>query len=408
MLSTLKYLHQHLYKDPIEITDVELLCVKVAGLCHDLGHGPFSHLFDRHFIPKSYNKPSSEWTHEQCSCDLFDDIIEKNEKIRKLMEQNGIGYKEQEMIKSMIKGSPKDDITETQYDGQKCKKKFLFEIVSNKATGIDCDKFDYFSRDTHHVGIKNSFEFKRYFQNIRIIPINGELRICARDKEESNLYELFHIRWTLHRQVYQHKTCQIIEEMLTEALLLADEKFGISASIHDMNLFTDMTDSIFYEILKSKDQGEKVVKAKKILRDIQSRRLYQFCGEVNPKIIEDDESKELTSSQKKLSPQQALTEIVECGGDISEDDLCVCKAYFSYGKKGKNPLQEMHFFGKDGKLKKAQMTSFSSLLPRNFEEEYLRVVCKNPMKVESVRDAFKMWCKINGYRPNCSDGSYDE
>jgi len=313
------------------------------------------------------------------------------------------------MIKSMIKGSSKDEIKKTQYGptGQTYKKKFLFEIVSNKATGIDCDKFDYFSRDTHHVGIKNSFEFKRYFQNIRIMPIKEDLRICARDKEESNLYELFHIRWTLHRQVYQHKTNQIIGEMLTEALLLADEKFGISASIHDMDLFTDMTDSIFYEILKSKDQDEKVVKAKNILRDIQSRKLYQFCGEVNPKIIEDNESKESTSSQNKWSPQQAIVKkIVECGEDISEDDLCVCKAYFSYGKKGKNPLQEMHFFGKDGKLKKAQMTNLSSLLPRCFEEEYLRVFCKHPIKVESVRNAFKMWCKINGYCPNCSDGSH--
>ena len=408
MLSTLKYLHQHLYKDPIEITDVEILCVKVAGLCHDLGHGPFSHLFDGAFIPRSCNKPSSKWTHEQCSCDLFDDIVKKNETVRRLMEQNEIGCEEQEMIKSMIKGSSKYDIKETQYHGQTYKKKFLFEIVSNKATGIDCDKFDYLSRDTHHVGIKNSFEFKRYFQNIRIMPINGNLQICARDKEESNLYELFHIRWTLHRQVYQHRTGQIIGKMLTEALLLADEKFGISASIHNMDLFTNMTDSIFYEILKSTDQDENVVKAKNILKDIQSRRLHQFCGEVNQKIIEDDESKELTSSQKKSSPQQAIKEIVECGEDISEEDLCVCKAYFSYGKKGKNPLEEMHFFGKDGKLKKAQMTKLSSLWPRGFEEEYLRIFCKNPMKFGSVKNAFKQWCKINGYRSNCSDESYTE
>lgn len=408
MLSTLNYLHQHLYKDPIEITDVELLCVKVAGLCHDLGHGPFSHLFDGNFIPRSCNKPSSKWTHEQCSCDLFDDIVKNNEKVRKLMEKNGIGHKEQKMIKSMIKGSSKDDIEETSYRGQTYKKNFLFEIVSNKATGIDCDKFDYFLRDTHHVGIKNSFEFKRYFQNIRIMPINGNLQICARDKEESNLYELFHIRWTLHRQVYQHKTCQVIEEMLTEALVLADERFGISASIYNMDLYTNMTDSIFYEILKSTDQDEKVVKAKNILRDIQHRRLYQFCGEVNPKIIEDNESKELISSQKILSPQQAIKEIVECGENISEEDLCVCKAYFSYGKKGKNPLEEMRFFGKDEKLKKGQMTSLNSLLPRSFEEEYLRIFCKHHIKVGFVKNAFKQWCKINGYRSNCSDECYDD
>ena len=406
MLSTLKYLHQNLYDDPIEITNVELLCVKIAGLCHDLGHGPFSHLFDGAFVPRS-SKSSSGWTHEQCSCDLFHHLIQKNEKVRKLMEENGIGQVEQNMIKSMIMGASKDEIEETKYHGQTYKKQFLFEIVSNKATGIDCDKFDYFARDTHHVGIKNSFEFKRYFKNIRIMPINGNLQICARDKEESNLYELFHIRWTLHRQVYQHKTSQIIEAMLTEALLLADEKFKISASIHNMERFTDMTDSIFYEILKSTDQDENVVKAREILRNIQNRRLYQYCGEVNPKIIEDEGSKELTSSQKNLSPGQAAREIAECGENISEDDLCVCKAYFSFGKKSQNPLEEMLFFGKDGKLKRPQMSSLSSSLPRSFEEEYLRVYCTNPEKSASVKHTFHLWCKVNGYLCNSSDGGDD-
>lgn len=37
----------------LDISNKDVLCIKMAGLCHDLGHGPFSHMFDKTYIPNA-------------------------------------------------------------------------------------------------------------------------------------------------------------------------------------------------------------------------------------------------------------------------------------------------------------------------------------------------------------------
>lgn len=34
------------------VTEEDLLLLNVAGLCHDLGHGPFSHVMEHFILPK--------------------------------------------------------------------------------------------------------------------------------------------------------------------------------------------------------------------------------------------------------------------------------------------------------------------------------------------------------------------
>ena len=78
------------------------MCIKIAGLCHDLGHGPFSHFFDGVFIPRA--KPNSKWQHEQASCDLFDFMLQSNPSVGAGFQEYDLGKEEIDFIKELIIG----------------------------------------------------------------------------------------------------------------------------------------------------------------------------------------------------------------------------------------------------------------------------------------------------------------
>jgi hypothetical protein len=55
------------------------------------------------------------------------------------------------------------------YLGRPRAKSYLYEIVANKRNGIDVDKWDYFGRDCHNLGINNSFDYRRFLLHAKVL-----------------------------------------------------------------------------------------------------------------------------------------------------------------------------------------------------------------------------------------------
>ncbi|XP_078026099.1 deoxynucleoside triphosphate triphosphohydrolase SAMHD1-like [Epinephelus lanceolatus] len=246
----------HATQPELLITERDILCVQIAGLCHDLGHGPFSHLYDGMFIPKAC--PEETWKHEDASVQMFDHLVKCNG-LEEEMKKYSLVPQDQTFIKEMIAGPLKKrqgelqtkTVDEWPYKGRPQDKSFLYEIVANKTNGIDVDKFDYLSRDCYHLGIRNNFDHLRFLKFARVCEVDGQKHICTRDKEVINLYDLFHTRNGLHRRACQHRVHSIIENMIAEAFVKADEHiqiegsggkmFTLSTAIDDMEAFTKLT-----------------------------------------------------------------------------------------------------------------------------------------------------------------------
>ncbi|XP_073233759.1 deoxynucleoside triphosphate triphosphohydrolase SAMHD1-like [Porites lutea] len=379
------------------ITDEDVLCIKIAGLCHDLGHGPFSHMFDSLFIP--FARPDTDWKHEDASVNMFDHMMKVNNLLPSFREYN-LSEKDLIFIKELIAGTALVDTSNSQewpFKGREPEKRYLYEIVANKRTGIDVDKFDYFSRDCHNLGISNSFDHKRYLKFARIIDVKGNLQICVRDKEAGNIYDMFHTRNSLFRRAYQHKTSNIIERMITEALLKADKKIrfkgsngkmlSISESIDDMEAYTMLTDQVYYQILCSSDP--ELQEARSILVRIQRRDLYKCIGQA---ILKKRREKEEIPDIK-----QDMAECIDGGPHIEPDDFIIELVTFDYGMRDRNPIDEVRFYGKNNPDKPmiVRKEEVSNMLPEMFAEQHIRVYFRKnePQCLEKSKRCFIRWCQ---------------
>ncbi|XP_041801150.1 deoxynucleoside triphosphate triphosphohydrolase SAMHD1 [Chelmon rostratus] len=381
----------------------DILCVQIAGLCHDLGHGPFSHMFDGKFIPKA--RPEITWKHETASLAMFDHLVTDNH-LRPVMEQHGLVLPEDlDFIKEQIAGPLDTNAAQGQkwpYKGRLEDKSFLYEIVANKRNGIDVDKWDYFARDCYHLGIQNNFDYRRFLKFARVCEVEGQKQICVRDKEVGNLYDMFHTRNCLHRRAYQHKVGNIIETMLTEAFLKADGhiqiegsegmKRTLSTAIDDMEAYTKLTDHVFEQILNS--SSLELAEARQILRNIVCRRLYKCLGQTQA-------AKAMSVTQETIHSWEAeLAQIARQSGaqDVSlkAEDFIVSVIMMDYGMKEENPINNVRFYCKDDLTKAIQIckNQVSKLLPEQFAEQVIRVYCKktDDKSLEAAKKHFVQWC----------------
>ncbi|XP_060566071.1 deoxynucleoside triphosphate triphosphohydrolase SAMHD1-like isoform X2 [Ruditapes philippinarum] len=431
----LKTIREQQPEEPI--TDRDILCVEIAGLCHDLGQGPFSHVFEKRFMPKM----RKEFKHETMARKLFEYMLDKNngeikDKIQAIIGACNIPNFEEfteddfTFIKEMI-DVPKDlEIGPWPYKGREENKSYMYEIVANKRNGIDVDKWDYLARDSYMLGVKINFDYHRCFATARVLRVNGlsgpngesnenestdsrrdivpRKQICYREKEAQNLYDMFYTRMTLHKQAYQHKTHSIIGMMICDALVAANESIrlagkSISDTVDDMQAFTQLTDDIILSILYPPTRGiasrqsetDGLTTARSILNDIFERKLYKFVSQTQVK------KGELIEHEFKEHIVRSLT---EDGFPIEEKFIEYDIVNLDYGMEDKDPLEKVRFYRKDqpNEALKLERHQVSYVLPETFAEQLVRIYCKvngpDP-KVENVKKAFYSWCIQKGFPP---------
>lgn len=231
-------------KDKGFLNSDDVANLRLGGLLHDVGHGPFSHLFEEVLQKKK------KITHEEIG--------------KKLILQTEIG--------DFISQSGFDKKFLTQLAFGNSKHQFMNEIISG---GLSADMMDYLPRDGYFTGAEHAkIDFKRIVQSLGVYEKKLSL-----DKSSLYSFESMMIsRYQMFKAVYFHKTVRSAEVMLLESMSLADDELEFSS--YDLDKYIQLTDEfVISKLIALPPKSHDLKRASKLAKDYQNRRLLKCVFE---------------------------------------------------------------------------------------------------------------------------------
>ena len=243
----------------VELTEYDKVCVMLAGLLHDVGHGPFSHAFEH----------VTNHSHEEYTAKIILGNTELNAILRAVSE------KLPQDIVSIIQHTHENDI--------------LNQIVSGQ---LDADRMDYLLRDSYFTATSyGQFDLERILRTMRVRKTNeGRKVIVVKYTGIHSVEDYIMARYQMYWQVYYHPVARSYEAVFIQLFNRLKDIFKV-----DKDYFEDMKvlipfleksevsvdeyfkldeNSLLYCCALIQDKEDKI--AADLAKRLQNRRLFEY------------------------------------------------------------------------------------------------------------------------------------
>ncbi len=226
---------------PVDLPRHQREQLRLAALLHDIGHGPFSHVFEP-LLAKYLNK-----SHE----DFVPWLVNETDIAEKL---EAAGFDASTLGRLAI-----GKLTNR-------KRPYLDQIISSS---VDVDKMDYVVRDSFHTGAGyGSFDVHRLLYAMDIID-NG---LSVDGSAVATLESFLLARFESFRTIYFHKASRAVQIMMVRALEAARDELRLLD-------FDGPQDYLKLDDYKVWTELKECKKSRKIMQDLEARRLLKCAYE---------------------------------------------------------------------------------------------------------------------------------
>ena len=265
----------------MELSEYDKICVMLAGLLHDVGHGPFSHAFEH----------ITNHSHEDYTAKI---ILGETELNQVLTE---VSPRLPEDIVSIIEHNHPNDI--------------LNQIISGQ---LDADRMDYLLRDSYFSATSyGQFDLERILRTMRVRKIDENKKaLVVKYTGIHSVEDYIMARYQMYWQVYYHPVARSYEAVFIQLFNRLKDIFKDNKEyFSDMKVLIPFLEknvvgveeyfkldenSLLYCCSLIQDKEDKV--AADLARRLQNRRLFEYV----------DYSEENLAQIKNMLKEQNLDE----------------------------------------------------------------------------------------------------